>query len=157
MLITSFSSESYSPRSVNFFLLFSTLLRNITFLNTFKIIHSFYFLQIDHFGFLEDGTFKQRYLVADKYWHHPGGPILFYTGNEGDIAWFCNNTVNKLSCYLVFTLHVVIFSLVQHMSFVFSSGLHVGHCGGDGRHASFCRTSLLWGVTAIWTRLLQCR
>lgn len=50
--------------------------------------------QIDHFGFLEDGTFKQRYLVSDKHWQQPGGPILFYTGNEGDITWFCNNTVN---------------------------------------------------------------
>lgn len=51
-------------------------------------------LQIDHFGFLEDGVFKQRYLVADKHWQQPGGPIFFYTGNEGDITWFCNNTVN---------------------------------------------------------------
>lgn len=51
-------------------------------------------LQIDHFGFLENGTFKQRYLLNDQHWHKEGDPILFYTGNEGDIAWFCNNTVN---------------------------------------------------------------
>ncbi len=51
-------------------------------------------LQIDHFGFLENGTFKQRYLLNDQHWHKEGGPILFYTGNEGDITWFCNNTVN---------------------------------------------------------------
>lgn len=35
------------------------------------------------------------------------------------------------------------------------SGLHVGNCGGAGRHAGFRRTSLLWRVSAIWTRLLQ--
>lgn len=66
------------------------------------VLSSFYLLQIDHFGFLEDGTFKQRYLVADKHWKQPGGPILFYTGNEGDITWFCNNTVNipSVSVYL---------------------------------------------------------
>lgn len=73
-------------------------------------------LQIDHFGFLEDGTFKQRYLVADKQWKQPGGPILFYTGNEGDITWFCNNTVNIAICYLcVFTRHVIL-SLTRRLS-----------------------------------------
>ncbi|KAM7398998.1 hypothetical protein PAMP_018293 [Pampus punctatissimus] len=67
--------------------------------------------QIDHFGFLEDGTFKQRYLVADKHWLKPGGPVLFYTGNEGDIAWFCNNTgfmwdvAEELGAMLVFAEH----------------------------------------------------
>lgn len=51
------------------------------------------FLQIDHFGFDENGTFQQRYLVADQHWKKDNGPILFYTGNEGDIEWFCSNTV----------------------------------------------------------------
>lgn len=73
---------------------------------------TYYFDQkIDHFGFLEDGTFKQRYLVANKHWRQPGGPILFYTGNEGDIAWFCNNTgfmwdiEEELGAMLVFAEH----------------------------------------------------
>lgn len=67
--------------------------------------------KIDHFGFLEDGTFKQRYLVADRHWRKPGGPILFYTGNEGDIAWFCNNAgfmwevAEELGAMLVFAEH----------------------------------------------------
>ncbi|KAM4566128.1 lysosomal Pro-X carboxypeptidase [Odontesthes bonariensis] len=74
--------------------------------------NTFYFDQkIDHFGFLEDGTFKQRYLVADKHWQQPDGPILFYTGNEGDISWFCNNTgfmweiAEELGAMLVFAEH----------------------------------------------------
>ncbi|XP_061733982.1 lysosomal Pro-X carboxypeptidase isoform X1 [Nerophis ophidion] len=67
--------------------------------------------KIDHFGFQEDGTFKQRYLVADKHWRQPGGPILFYTGNEGDISWFCNNTgfmwdvAGEMQAMLVFAEH----------------------------------------------------
>uniref|UniRef100_A0A4W6C4T5 Lysosomal Pro-X carboxypeptidase n=1 Tax=Lates calcarifer TaxID=8187 RepID=A0A4W6C4T5_LATCA len=67
--------------------------------------------KIDHFGFLEDGTFKQRYLVADKHWKQPDGPILFYTGNEGDITWFCNNTgfmweiAEEFGAMLVFAEH----------------------------------------------------
>ncbi|KAK2505776.1 hypothetical protein MC885_019183 [Smutsia gigantea] len=50
---------------------------------------------VDHFGFNIDKTFKQRYLIADKHWKKDGRSILFYTGNEGDITWFCNNTDSK--------------------------------------------------------------
>lgn len=60
----------------------------------FCVLNRLLLLQIDHFGSLENGTFKQRYLLNDQHWHKEGGPILFYTGNEGDITWFCNNTVN---------------------------------------------------------------
>ena len=56
-------------------------------------ISLFFILQLDHFGFSDSRTFPQRYLVARKNWVE-GGPILFYTGNEGDITWFANNTVS---------------------------------------------------------------
>ncbi|XP_031243250.1 lysosomal Pro-X carboxypeptidase isoform X1 [Mastomys coucha] len=72
----------------------------------------FYFQQkVDHFGFSDTRTFKQRYLVADKHWQRDGGSILFYTGNEGDIVWFCNNTgfmwdvAEELKAMLVFAEH----------------------------------------------------
>ncbi|XP_020373927.2 lysosomal Pro-X carboxypeptidase isoform X2 [Rhincodon typus] len=71
----------------------------------------YYRQKIDHFGFAEDATFNQRYLIADKHWNHNGGPILFYTGNEGDITWFCNNTgfmweiSKELEAMLVFAEH----------------------------------------------------
>ncbi|XP_051882147.1 lysosomal Pro-X carboxypeptidase [Pristis pectinata] len=67
--------------------------------------------KIDHFGFAEDSIFKQRYLIGDEYWNQDGGPILFYTGNEGDITWFCNNTgfmwdiSKELGAMLVFAEH----------------------------------------------------
>ncbi|XP_036419132.1 lysosomal Pro-X carboxypeptidase isoform X1 [Colossoma macropomum] len=67
--------------------------------------------QIDHFGFLENGTFKQRFLFNDEHWHQKNGPILFYTGNEGDITWFCNNTgfmwdtAEELGALLIFAEH----------------------------------------------------
>ncbi|XP_076833256.1 lysosomal Pro-X carboxypeptidase [Brachyhypopomus gauderio] len=67
--------------------------------------------QIDHFGFLENGMFKQRYLVNDQHWRQENGPILFYTGNEGDITWFCNNTgfmwdvAEEMGAMLVFAEH----------------------------------------------------
>lgn len=52
-----------------------------------------YFEQrLDHFNAADQRTFKQRYLVNEEKWKGEG-PILLYTGNEGDITWFCNNTV----------------------------------------------------------------
>ncbi|KAF3441614.1 hypothetical protein FNV43_RR15529 [Rhamnella rubrinervis] len=56
-----------------------------------------YFTQIlDHFNFYPKShqTFQQRYLINNTFW---GGakndaPIFVYTGNEGDIEWFAQNT-----------------------------------------------------------------
>lgn len=75
--------------------------------------YSIHYIQqkVDHFGFHTDKTFKQRYLIADKHWKEDGGSILFYTGNEGDIIWFCNNTgfmwdvAEELKAMLVFAEH----------------------------------------------------
>ncbi|KAF8766217.1 hypothetical protein HU200_007723 [Digitaria exilis] len=60
-----------------------------------------YFRQrLDHFSFPGFGDedeaaafFQQRYLVGrGAGWAGPGGPIFFYCGNEGDIAWFAANS-----------------------------------------------------------------
>ncbi|KAL4182982.1 hypothetical protein AMTRI_Chr11g95910 [Amborella trichopoda] len=56
-----------------------------------------YFTQtLDHFNYVPWGneTFQQRYLINSKYWGGPidKAPIFVYTGNEGDIEWFAQNT-----------------------------------------------------------------
>ena len=54
-----------------------------------------YFVQeVDHFRYnlMENSTFKQKYLVYDKFWNGDTGPIFFYFGNEGAIEDFYNNT-----------------------------------------------------------------
>lgn len=47
--------------------------------------------ELDHFDFSNTKTFQQRYLVNTDHWK-PGGPIFFYTGNEGNITLFAENT-----------------------------------------------------------------
>ncbi|KAK4776132.1 hypothetical protein SAY87_024093 [Trapa incisa] len=56
-----------------------------------------YFTQtLDHFNFNPPSykTFQQRYLINRKHWGGPdnNSPIFVYTGNEGDIEWFAQNT-----------------------------------------------------------------
>lgn len=49
--------------------------------------------QLDHFTFLPQSykIFYQKYLINDSHWHR-GAPIFVYTGNEGNIEWFAENT-----------------------------------------------------------------
>lgn len=48
-------------------------------------------MPLDHFSFTNNKTFKLRYLLNDTYFSE-GRPIFFYTGNEGDISMFAQNT-----------------------------------------------------------------
>jgi hypothetical protein len=52
-----------------------------------------YFAQkVDHFNpSTAAGPWQQRYLTS-TFHYKPGGPLLFYTGNEGDIVNFYQNT-----------------------------------------------------------------
>ncbi|XP_071726450.1 uncharacterized protein [Rutidosis leptorrhynchoides] len=56
-----------------------------------------YYTQIlDHFNYDPQSyqTFQQRYLINDTFWGGPkiNAPIFIYTGNEGNIEWFAQNT-----------------------------------------------------------------
>ncbi|MCL7032962.1 hypothetical protein MKW94_015338 [Papaver nudicaule] len=56
-----------------------------------------YFTQVlDHFNYYPQSyqTFQQRYLINYQYWGgaEKNAPIFVYTGNEGDIEWFAQNT-----------------------------------------------------------------
>jgi hypothetical protein len=75
-------------------------------------------MPLDHFSFSETRTFSLRYLTNEQYWQRPSaennwtpGPILFYTGNEGDITLFAQNTglmwdlCPEYHCLLLFAEH----------------------------------------------------
>uniref|UniRef100_A0AC35TJF5 Lysosomal Pro-X carboxypeptidase n=1 Tax=Rhabditophanes sp. KR3021 TaxID=114890 RepID=A0AC35TJF5_9BILA len=48
-------------------------------------------MPVDHFSFTDDRKFSLRYLInTDSY--KAGGPIFFYTGNEGSVESFAENT-----------------------------------------------------------------
>ena len=53
----------------------------------------YYDQRLDHFNVGDNRTFRQRYLYSGNEWDKKG-PIFVYTGNEGDITWFFNNTVS---------------------------------------------------------------
>jgi len=66
---------------------------------------------LDHFSFTTNKRFQQKYLVNDSYWDKVGGPIFFYTGNEGKIESFTENTgfmwdiASEFGAMLVFAEH----------------------------------------------------
>ncbi|KAF7632185.1 hypothetical protein Mgra_00008438 [Meloidogyne graminicola] len=66
---------------------------------------------IDHFSFKDIRTFKLRYLINTDYFKEKNAPIFFYTGNEGNIEGFAENTgfmfdiAPKFGAALIFAEH----------------------------------------------------
>lgn len=66
---------------------------------------------MDHFGYSENNLFCQRYLVNFDFWNAANGTVFFYTGNEGSIEMFANNTgfmwenAERFNALLVFAEH----------------------------------------------------
>lgn len=66
---------------------------------------------LDHFNFVDNRTFSLRYLINNTFVADAKSPILFYTGNEGDIELFAENTgfmwklAGDLNGLLVFAEH----------------------------------------------------
>uniref|UniRef100_A0A8B9R1L7 Prolylcarboxypeptidase n=1 Tax=Anas platyrhynchos TaxID=8839 RepID=A0A8B9R1L7_ANAPL len=108
-----------------------------------SIIHYLQRINIDHFGFDENLTFQQRYLIADQHWKKDNGPILFYTGNEGDITWFCNNTgfmwdvAEELNAMLVFAEHRYYGESLPFGNESFSDSKHLNYLTSEQALADF--------------------
>lgn len=60
---------------------------------TYSYTTAWYNQTLDHFTFTTDAKFRQKYLVNDTWWDRDkNGPIFFYTGNEGVIEAFAENS-----------------------------------------------------------------
>ncbi|XP_057313778.1 lysosomal Pro-X carboxypeptidase-like [Hydractinia symbiolongicarpus] len=98
---------------------------------------------LDHFTFLyPDRQFPQRYLVNDQYFKE-GAPVFFYTGNEGDIAWFCNNTgfmwdiAPEFSAMLVFAEHRYYGESLPFGKDSYKDSLHLGYLTSEQALADY--------------------
>jgi len=59
----------------------------------YKYETAWYNQTLDHFTFTTDEKFPQKYLINDTWWNKDkSGPIFFYTGNEGIIEAFAENS-----------------------------------------------------------------
>ena len=65
---------------------------------------------LDHFSYTENRSFAQRVFTNDQHWR-PGGPILFYCGNEASVELYVNATglmwenCAAFRCLMVFAEH----------------------------------------------------
>jgi len=59
----------------------------------YRYATAWYNQTLDHFTFTTDLKFRQKYLFNDTWWKKDkNGPIFFYTGNEGIIEAFAENS-----------------------------------------------------------------
>ena len=96
-----------------------------------------YTQDLDHFDFAPQNTggvssFRQRYLYNAEF-YTPGGPVLLYTGNEGSIVSFWNNTAAPF-LYAKSRGGFVLF--VEHR--YFGESLPFGKNSFDGDALRFC-------------------
>eukprot|EP00941_MAST-03F_sp_MAST-3F-sp1_P005192 g5192.t1 len=75
------------------FLLFSLfLLLPSRIIRGHELKENFELVQLDHFNLVSNTTFPLRYLIDSQYFNKTSGPLLIYTGNEGNIETFVNST-----------------------------------------------------------------
>lgn len=97
---------------------------------------------LDHFGFATNKTFQIRYLINDTYARY-NSPILFYTGNEGDIELFAQNTgfmweiAPKLGALLVFAEHRYYGKSMPFGNKSYDSAEHLGYLTSEQALADF--------------------
>lgn len=112
------------------------LLLLICFCDCYNFQTKYLDVPLDHFSFTNNNTFKLRYLVNDKYWTD-GGPIFFYTGNEGDVYSFANNTgfmmdiAPKFGALIVFAEHRYYGTSLPFGNLSYSSPKYLGYLSSE--------------------------
>ncbi|XP_055622821.1 lysosomal Pro-X carboxypeptidase [Toxorhynchites rutilus septentrionalis] len=111
-----------------------------------KYLYKTKFLDVplDHFSYVsENVTFPLRYLTNDTYNPDGSGPIFFYTGNEGDIELFAQNTgfmwelAAELKASLVFAEHRFYGKTLPFGNSSYDSPKHLGYLTSEQALADF--------------------
>uniref|UniRef100_U5ET05 Lysosomal Pro-X carboxypeptidase n=1 Tax=Corethrella appendiculata TaxID=1370023 RepID=U5ET05_9DIPT len=98
---------------------------------------------LDHFSYVNNTTFKLRYLINNTFAKDDTGPILFYTGNEGDIELFAQNTgfmweiAPQLNAIVVFAEHRFYGKTQPFGNHSYDSPQHLGYLTSEQALADF--------------------
>jgi lysosomal Pro-X carboxypeptidase len=98
---------------------------------------------LDHFTFTDNATFPLRYLINDSFVRDHKSPILFYTGNEGDIELFADNTgfvwrvADELSAMVVFAEHRFYGKTMPFGNESYKDAQHLGYLTSEQALADF--------------------
>ncbi|XP_011637730.1 lysosomal Pro-X carboxypeptidase [Pogonomyrmex barbatus] len=90
-------------------------------------------VRVDHFSFAIQDTFKLRYLVNDTWAEADNAPIFFYTGNEGRIEVFAENTgfmweiAPQFGALVVFAEHRYYGESLPYGNRSFADSQHLGY------------------------------
>ncbi|XP_076236780.1 lysosomal Pro-X carboxypeptidase [Calliopsis andreniformis] len=98
---------------------------------------------VDHFSFSIQDTFKLRYLVNNTWQRGDNAPIFFYTGNEGNIETFAQNTgfmweiAPEFGALLVFAEHRYYGESMPYGNKSYMDSQHVGYLTSQQALADF--------------------
>ncbi|XP_037030345.1 lysosomal Pro-X carboxypeptidase isoform X2 [Bradysia coprophila] len=119
------------------------LLAVISLSNAYKYDIKTFSVPLDHFSFASNKTFEIRYLINNTYTKDSKSPILFYTGNEGDIELFAENTgfmwekAPELGATLVFAEHRYYGKSLPFGNNSYDSAKHLGFLTSEQALADF--------------------
>ncbi|KIH50561.1 hypothetical protein ANCDUO_19360, partial [Ancylostoma duodenale] len=114
---------------------------------------------VDHFSFANKDSFKLRYFInTDSY--EQGGPIFFYTGNEGKLEGFAENTgfmwdiAPEFKAAVVFAEHRFYGKTQPYGATSYNTTDHLGYLSSEQALADFVLLiDHLKQQASIWHRL----
>lgn len=110
------------------------------------------------FSFANNETFKLKYLINDTYWKD-SGPIFFYTGNEGPIEVFAQNSgfiweiAPSFNALIVFAEHryLICIYFIPHIHYTFIAQVINHYVFKFGRF----KTCLIWSIIDFWLQFAR--
>ena len=98
---------------------------------------------VDHFSFSIQDTFKLRYLLNNTWQKENDAPILFYTGNEGSIETFAENTgfiwevAPELGALIIFAEHRYYGESMPYGNKSYADSHHLGYLTSEQALADY--------------------